>query len=159
MSDLYIYNFKGKKIIERRVVNDVLYGVDGFTLVDIQAEGYFNIPPIKIKQEHFDKLQKDIESGKHDGMHLRYWLQILSTTYNAEGLVIIDGKYFVDNKSESDSSFLGFGGKRFKYKLLGTDEIITTNNMWNGSEIDDLVLEFIPNNAEWAEEVIGNVQV
>lgn len=51
---------------------------------------------------------------------------------------VIVGKriYFDCGIQKGGSSiFLGFGGREFTYKRNDSEEVVTTNNMWNGSEI------------------------
>lgn len=59
--------------------------------------------------------------------------------------IVMNGVYYVD-AGWKEKGLLGFGGRVFKYRKLGSDEIITTNNMWNGSKIPEVWA--VPDNAE-----------
>lgn len=70
-----------------------------------------------------------------------YWNAHLAS----EGYLVIHGLYYID-EGWKEKGTLGLGGRVFKYRKLGSDEIITTNNMWNGSKIPEVWA--IPDNAE-----------
>lgn len=76
----------------------------------------------------YNKLKEDQKC-----QHCDYW----DTIMKAPNKIIVGKRYYHDNgyRKGSGSMFLGFGGREFKYKMNGSEEVITTNNMWNGSEI------------------------
>lgn len=47
------------------------------------------------------------------------------------------------------NGFYGFGGRRFKIKMLDTDKIVETNNLWCQGEIPEEYRHLLPNTAEF----------
>ena len=62
--------------------------------------------------------------------------------------VIEGAAYYKKNDVSKYSSFVGFGGAEFKIRRFGSDEIITTRNLWHNGEIYEWFKDRIKNNAE-----------
>lgn len=49
---------------------------------------------------------------------------------------------------DSDEGFVGFGGREFKFKRFGSNEIIVSHNVWSQGDIAPEWRKDIPDNAE-----------
>ena len=67
-------------------------------------------------------------------------------------IVRIDGIQYKIGSENNTNSFRGYGGRKFRIKLLNGD-IIETTNLWNNGIIPDSFKELLPDNAEFQEVV------
>lgn len=68
--------------------------------------------------------------------HCNYWenkAEELRTTTDPRRLIIDHYIYMDAGYSKDARSLLGFGGREFRYRRVGSDEVILTNNLWAGS--------------------------
>lgn len=65
---------------------------------------------------------------KHDN----FWDSQLS---DSEGALYIDGEHYRLGNETADKRFKGYGGVEHQIRLLDTDEVITTTNLWHQGRI------------------------
>lgn len=83
-------------------------------------------------------------------IHARSW-----ESGNREGIYFINGTRYHDCGIVDKSKMrwpLGHGGRDFKIRLLGSDEIIKTNNLWCQGDVPELFKKRLPDNAEFVKD-------
>jgi len=78
-------------------------------------------------------------------------------------IVIIDHHMYVVGANKEPSKFNGFGGRLFKWKLLGfPDKTFESCDIWHAGLIPEEFRDKLKDNAEWVEEKmwvkIGDVE-
>lgn len=84
-----------------------------------------------------------------------YWegkAEELRTTTDPRRLIIGHNIYMDAGYSKGASAYLGFGGREFRYRRVGSDEVILTNNLWSGSVLPPEYWAEFPDNAEFIRE-------
>lgn len=67
-------------------------------------------------------------------------------------VVIVDGHYYVVGPNKEPSKFNGFGGRWFRWKLLGfPDKTFESCDMWHAGLIPEEFRDRLKDNAEWVE--------
>lgn len=56
--------------------------------------------------------------------------------------------YAIGKESNEDRSFLGFGGRKFIFKILDTGKVIESHNVWSQGTIPHDIIQFFPDNSE-----------
>lgn len=75
----------------------------------------------------------------------KFWNDIVE---EKDGHIFIDGVcYSIADKSIL--GILGFGGRRFKIKMLDDGRIIETNNLWCQGNVPEEYRSILPNTAEF----------
>lgn len=99
------------------------------------------------------KCGKDNDSANYKNMSnaamcfsCNYWHDAL---LESNKLIINGCIYFDCGWADKSQGFLGFGGRVFTYRKLDSDEVVVTNNLWNGSKIPEIWR--IPDNAEFIQ--------
>jgi len=61
-----------------------------------------------------------------------FWLEKLKV----KGMIVIGGAFYKDsgNSPNTDSKFLGFGGRKFSIRMLDGSKEWTTNNLWTAGD-------------------------
>lgn len=62
--------------------------------------------------------------------------------------VVINGVCYAI-ADEPLNGFLGYGGRKFKIKMLDTGEVIETNNLWCQGDVPEEYKSRLPNTAEF----------
>lgn len=76
-----------------------------------------------------------------------FWYEI-EKTLNDPRRFIIDGEsYWRKDDAPAGTSFVGYGGHEFHIQRIGSNEIITTKNLWHQGVISEAFKTRIPNNA------------
>lgn len=135
--------------------------------IDIQIEGYNNDQQERFLTEDqfhviFNALKKvsiKASAGKtspeiQEIFTIRYHVLLLDAyNKNDKSTLVINSCMYSDAGYDphSKSAYLGYGGRKFKYKRYDSDEPVLTNNMWNGTELPEYLLDFMPDNAEWVK--------
>lgn len=72
-------------------------------------------------------------------------------TDNSDKVFFIDHVRYCDSGrvDKNTRGFVGFGGREFKIKLLGSGKVIFTNNLWCQGDIPELFWSRMPDNAEF----------
>lgn len=71
--------------------------------------------------------------------------------HHPRGMVINGEVYSDGGRRNPRESFLGFGGREWKYRLIGDTDVRTTNNMWFGGTVPEEFIEMYPDTAEFVE--------
>lgn len=151
---LYTFNCDREKVlnIDEQEVKGLGFDIkEELVQVDIRITGYSNGKPVYITKEHLTYFKELLENGA-EPWDMRYKIGLVSSYLIGKPL-IINGRYYVDggNKPNSEKKYLGFGGRKYKYRRFNSDKIIESNNLWNGTVIEDDIRKFIPDNAEWVK--------
>lgn len=124
--------------------------------IDIRIDGYTNDrEPRYLTEDQFHAISKALETNSLDDEEniftIRYHVLLLdSYNRNSKSTLIINSCMYSDGGySNEPDRFLGYGGRKFKYKRYDSDEEVLTNNLWNGTELPEYLLDFMPDNAEW----------
>ena len=85
--------------------------------------------------------------------HCNYWEEVaneLRTGKNPRRTIIINHRIYMDaGYSKNARALLGFGGREFRYRRVGSDEVILTNNLWSGSALPPEYWAEFPDTAEF----------
>lgn len=137
--------------------------------IDIQIEGYNNDKRKRfLTEDQFHVIFRALKevsrkSSTREKMNpefqefftIRYHVLLLDAyNKNDKSTLVINSRMYSDAGYDphAKSAYLGYGGRKFKYKRYDSDEPVLTNNMWNGTELPEYLLDFIPDNAEWIKE-------
>lgn len=66
--------------------------------------------------------------------------------------VIIGGKSYSVGAEDSKFPFRGHGGRKFRFKMIETGEVVTTTNLWYQGEIPESHKDKLPDTAVWVVE-------
>ena len=87
--------------------------------------------------------------------HCNYWEEManeLRTNKNPRR-IIVDHHIYMDAGYSKDAQWyqrhLGFGGREFRYRRVGSDEVILTNNMWSNGVLPPEYWAEFPDTAEF----------
>ena len=86
--------------------------------------------------------------------HCNYWEGVaneLRANANPRRLVINHRIYTDAGYSKDTRAHLGFGGREFSYRRVGSDEVILTNNLWSGSVLPPEYWAEFPDTAEFVK--------
>lgn len=81
-----------------------------------------------------------------------YWEQKaieLRTDQNPRRLIINHHIYLDAGRSRDNPTHLGFGGREFKYRRIGSNDIVSTNNLWSGARLPPEYWPEFPDTAEF----------
>ena len=84
--------------------------------------------------------------------HCNYWEEManeLRTATDPRRLIINHRIYLDAGYSKDARTFLGFGGREFRYRRVGSDEVILTNNLWSGATLPPEYWAEFPDTAEF----------
>lgn len=139
---------------EESIVKDI--NEESAVEIDIQIQGYSNQRErTVVTQTQFEKILSALENEEIYIFGIRCDVGLLSIyNENHKQVLVIDGCIYTDAgyRPNEKSSFLGYGGRRFKYKRFDSDEEVLTNNLWNGTALSELIMKFMPDNAEWIKD-------
>lgn len=157
---------------EKTSLNKTINGEEAVQ-VDIQIEGYNNEREQRFLTENqfykiltaLRKISANLTSQEGDISYspefkdteiftIRYYVLLLDAyNKNDKSTLVINSCMYSDAgyDAHTKSAYLGYGGRIFKYKRYDSDELVTTNNMWNGTELPEYLLDFMPDNAEWVK--------
>lgn len=78
---------------------------------------------------------------------------LLDDEYLTKPFLVIKGVYYTDSGWRHDSTqFLGHGGRVFKYRILSSGEVRTTNNLWCAGGVNVFVRDEALDNAEFVND-------
>ena len=86
--------------------------------------------------------------------HCLYWLERIPRV-KLRSQIVINGHMYQDKGDKPNAregrtvAYLGFGGRRFTWRMLDTGEVVTSNDLWSNGKIPDRFREHFPDNAEW----------
>jgi hypothetical protein len=86
-------------------------------------------------------------SGPYIDSHDSFWLETAEEDKKRTFLVI-DGTHYVVSP-DCESGFQGHGGRLFRYRMLGEDEVRETRNLWYQGPVPPKFRELFPDNAEF----------
>lgn len=149
----YIFNCSRESVISIIEEGEMCKIIEDWIRVDIKIKGYSDLrEDLLVTKKQFDKILIALQNETTDIFKVRYDVGLLSA-YNTQksNMVIINGCMYIDNgyKPHEKSIFLGYAGRKFKYKKIDSGEEVLTNDMWNGTKLSDLIVEFMPDNAVW----------
>lgn len=84
--------------------------------------------------------------------HCNYWENKAEELHTAPDprRIIVDHNIYMDvGYSRGTRAHLGFGGREFRYRRVGSDEVILTNNLWTGGSLPPEYWAEFPDNAEF----------
>ena len=87
--------------------------------------------------------------------HCNYWenkAEELRANANPRRIIIDHNIYMDAGYNKKDTrGYLGFGGREFRYRRVGSDEVILTNNLWSGGVLPPEYWPEFPDNAEFVK--------
>ena len=88
----------------------------------------------EVKHNHYSEHSKFFGlCGDTECFNKRFWQLALD-----DKAIIVDGTCYHVGKKSTDSRYtndLGFDGRIFHIKMLGTGKVITTNNLWCNGKV------------------------
>lgn len=86
--------------------------------------------------------------------HCNYWEEMandLRNDSNPRRLIINHHIYLDAGRSRGNPTHLGFGGREFSYRRVGSGEVISTNNLWSGARLPPEYWAEFPDTAEFVK--------
>jgi len=76
--------------------------------------------------------------------------------YKGKDVVVVEGMYYtisknIGNPNRVNTMFAGHGGRLFKIKRFGSEEIIECNNLWCGGDVPEIFKDRLKDNAEFVK--------
>ena len=81
----------------------------------------------------------------HECFIKKFWNNIIA---EKDEHIVVDGTCYAIVSSPING-FRGFGGRRFKIKMLDTGDVIETNNLWYQGEVPEEYRDLLPNTAQF----------
>ena len=84
--------------------------------------------------------------------HCNYWEEManeLRANENPRRIIIGHHIYMDAGYSKDARGLLGFGGHEFRYRRVGSDEVVLTNNLWSGDVLPPEHWAEFPDTAEF----------
>ena len=81
----------------------------------------------------------------HECFTKKFWNNIIA---EKDEHIVVDGTCYAIATTPTNGSY-GFGGRRFKIKMLDTGDVIETNNLWYQGEVPEEYRDLLPNTAQF----------